>query len=75
MTSIIKKVFNDNTYYYAVKSARVNGKPRIVSQIYLGTADNIVEMKKQYESLPYTTHIPTPPQKKQLNFFIHTVSY
>ena len=54
MTSIIKKVFNDNTYYYAVKSARVNGKPRIVSQIYLGTADNIVEMKKQYESLPYT---------------------
>jgi len=53
MTSIIKKTFKDNSYYYAVKSARVNGKPRIVSQIYLGTADNIVEMKKQCESLPY----------------------
>jgi transposase len=53
MTSIIKKTFKDNSYYYAVKSARVNGKPRIISQVYLGTADNIVEMKKQCESLPY----------------------
>jgi transposase len=53
MTTIIKKMINDNAYFYAVKSARVNGKPRIVSQVYLGTADNIVEMKKQCESLPY----------------------
>ena len=53
MTSIIKKTFKDNSYYYAVKSARVNGKPRIISQVYLGTADNIVEMKKQCELLPY----------------------
>jgi hypothetical protein len=50
MTTIIKKMINDNAYFYAVKSARVNGKPRIVSQVYLGTADNIVEMKKQCES-------------------------
>ena len=30
-------------YYYAVESARVNGKPRIVWQKYLGTVDGIVE--------------------------------
>jgi len=53
MTTIIKKMIKDNAYFYAVKSARVNGKPRIVSQVYLGTADSIVEMKKQCESLPY----------------------
>ncbi|WP_048182031.1 hypothetical protein [Methanosarcina siciliae] len=53
MTTIIKKILNGNPYFYAVKSGRVNGKPRIVSQVYLGTADNIVEMKKQCESLPY----------------------
>ena len=53
MTSIIKKTFKNNSYYYAVKSARVNGKPRIISQVYLGTADNIVKMKKQCESIPY----------------------
>ena len=29
--------------YYAVESARVNGKPRIVWQKYLGTVDGIVE--------------------------------
>ena len=52
MTTIIKKMIKDNAYFYAVKSARVNGKPRIVSQVYLGTADSIVEMKKQCESLP-----------------------
>ncbi|MDD3248739.1 MAG: IS1634 family transposase [Methanosarcina sp.] len=53
MTSIIKKMIHNKPYYYAVRSARVNGKPRIVSQVYLGTADSIVEMKKQCESLPY----------------------
>ncbi|HYA53524.1 MAG TPA: IS1634 family transposase [Streptosporangiaceae bacterium] len=29
------------TYYYLVESARVDGKPRIVSQEYLGTADEL----------------------------------
>ena len=30
------------TYYYAVESARVNGKPRIVSQQYLGSAGEVM---------------------------------
>ena len=29
------------TYYYLVESARVDGKPRIVSQEYLGTAGEL----------------------------------
>lgn len=46
MASIIKKKVKKYTYYYLVESARVNGKPRIVSQIYLGTADNIAKAVK-----------------------------
>ncbi|TQC38909.1 IS1634 family transposase, partial [Rhodococcus sp. WS4] len=30
------------TYYYLVESARVDGKPRIVSQQYLGSADEVM---------------------------------
>lgn len=31
-----------HTYYYLVESARVDGKPRIVSQKYLGTAEEVM---------------------------------
>jgi len=43
MGSIIKKVKKGKPYYYAVESGRVNGKPRIVWQKYLGTIEAIVE--------------------------------
>ena len=42
MTSIIGKKQGGKTYYYAVESARVDGKPRIVSQQYLGSADEVM---------------------------------
>src|SRR5450756_2200365 len=38
MASVQPKVINGKTYYYLVESARVGGKPRIVSQRYLGSA-------------------------------------
>jgi transposase len=41
MASIVGKRRGKHTYYYLVESARVNGKPRIVSQEYLGTADEV----------------------------------
>ena len=44
MTSLIKKNVNGHIYWYAVKCNRVNGKPRIVSQIYLGTAERITQV-------------------------------
>jgi transposase len=41
MAYLVGKKQNGNTYYYLTESARVNGKPRIVSQQYLGSADEI----------------------------------
>src|SRR6266702_8150132 len=41
MSSIVGKKRGRATYYYLVESARVDGKPRIVSQEYLGTADEL----------------------------------
>ena len=41
MASIVGKKRGTATYYYLVESARVGGQPRIVSQEYLGTADEL----------------------------------
>jgi transposase len=41
MPSIVGKRRGKHTYYYLVESARVDGKPRIVSQEYLGTAEEV----------------------------------
>ncbi len=43
MASLVKKVMKGKKYYYAVESKRVDGKPRIVNQVYLGTADTILK--------------------------------
>ncbi len=42
MPSIVGKRQAGKTYYYLVESARVQGKPRIVSQQYLGSAEEVV---------------------------------
>jgi transposase len=42
MPSIVGKRRGKYTYYYLVESARVEGKPRIVSQEYLGTAEEVM---------------------------------
>ena len=41
MSSIVGKKQGAKIYYYLVESARVDGKPRIVSQRYLGSAEEI----------------------------------
>ncbi len=41
MPSIIGKKQGNKTYYYLVESARVDGKPRIVSQQYLGSGEEV----------------------------------
>ena len=43
MASIVGKKQGGRTYYYLVESARVGGKPRIVSQRYLGSAEEITK--------------------------------
>ncbi len=41
MASIVGKKRGGASYYYLVESARVGGKPRIISQEYLGTAEEL----------------------------------
>ena len=41
MASIVGKKQGGQTYYYLVESARVDGKPRIVAQQYLGSAAEV----------------------------------
>src|ERR1035438_1155763 len=41
MAFIVGKKQDGKTYYYLAESARVDGKPRIVSQRYLGSAEEI----------------------------------
>ena len=41
VASLVKKVIRGNAYYYVRECKRVNGKPKIVSQQYLGRVDDI----------------------------------
>jgi transposase len=47
MAALISKKKGNKLYYYVVESARVEGKPRIVQQTYLGTADRLADLLKQ----------------------------
>ena len=46
MASLVAKKKGKQLYYYVVESARVDGKPRIVHQAYLGTADKVAALVK-----------------------------
>ena len=41
MAHLHKKVKKDHTYYYIRESQRIKGRPTIVNQVYLGTADKM----------------------------------
>ena len=46
MASLVAKKKANQIYYYVVESARVDGKPRIVHQTYLGTAERVAALVK-----------------------------
>jgi len=46
MASLIAKKKGNQLYYYVVESARVDGKPRIVQQTYLGSAERVAALVK-----------------------------
>lgn len=46
MASLISKKKGNQLYYYVVESARVDGKPRIVHQAYLGSAEKVAALVK-----------------------------
>jgi transposase len=59
MASIVRKIKKGRPYYYAVESGRVDGKPRIVWQKYLGTLDKIIARADESK----------PPKPKQAVIF------
>lgn len=59
MTTLAKKIKKGWPYYYAVQSARVGGKPRIVWQKYLGTLEAILQRADQ----------TTPPAPREAVIF------
>ena len=50
MASLIAKKKGHTLYYYVAESARVDGKPRIVHQTYLGTAERVASLVKNAAS-------------------------
>jgi transposase len=46
MAAVISKKKGNKLYYYVVESARVDGRPRIVQQTYLGSAERVAELLK-----------------------------
>ena len=50
MASLVAKKKGNQLYYYVVESARVDGKPRIVHQVYLGTAGKVAALVKDRTS-------------------------
>ena len=60
MPSIIKKTKKGKAYYYAVQSKRVNGKPRIVGQKYLGSVEAIVKRMEETAAPDFRITDPLP---------------
>ena len=49
--TIVAKRKGGRRYFYWVRSARVDGKPRIVEQLYLGTAEALKQAVKSQEPI------------------------
>src|SRR5467141_2341368 len=63
MASLLKKTIRGKTYYYARECRRVNGKPKIVWQKYLGRADDIIA------ALGHSPASADPPEKATVSEF------
>jgi transposase len=47
MAHIHKKTKDGRAYYYVRETARVNGKSKVVNQVYLGTAEKLMTMARE----------------------------
>jgi transposase len=54
MASLTAKVIHGRTYYYARECQRINGKPKIVRTVYLGSADDLIAavLQQQHAQIP-----------------------
>ncbi len=46
MAHLHKKIKKGRPYYYIREIARVDGKPKVVNQIYLGSLERMMELAK-----------------------------
>jgi len=65
MASLIKKIVSGKPYYYARECKRVNGKPKIVWQKYLGRAQDIIDAVTG----PAATSAPAQPKEADVSDF------
>jgi transposase len=61
MASLIAKRKKNKLYYYVVDSARVQGRPRIVHQTYLGSAEKVAALLKER-----TAPLPLSASRREL---------
>jgi hypothetical protein len=47
MAHLHKKIKKGKAFSYVREMARVNGKPKVVSQVYLGTAEKILALASE----------------------------
>ena len=52
MPSLTPKLIDGHTYYYARYCQRVDGKPKIVRQVYLGSLENLIASVEQSRQPP-----------------------
>lgn len=70
MASLATKKIRGHTYYYARECKRVNGKPKIVWQKYLGRGDDIVAaLSRAAQASPFI-----PPESASVTDFAAVVS-
>lgn len=62
MASITKKIISGHNYYYARECKRINGKPKIVWQKYLGKLEDIIQAVENRNN-------PTPPDEVVISKF------
>lgn len=56
MASLLKKKIKGRRYYYYVECKRINGKTKLVKQIYLGSAEKILEKCQQKPHVTEAAH-------------------
>jgi transposase len=52
MAHLHKKIKKGRPYYYIREMARVDGKPKVVNQVYLGSPERMMELARAAESPP-----------------------
>ncbi len=52
MAHLHKKIKKGRPYYYVREIARVNGRPKVINQVYIGSPERILELAQGGKSMP-----------------------